>query len=397
MSCLPESAMRTLLILCLLLLPLPPVLAAEPRIVQLSGSDGTMLALREDGTVVGWGTFKDGQLGPNPRQYGTTRWARPTLIPLPARAREIAGGAENGYALTEDGRVLAWGAGVGLGGGRALASSDGAVVQVPLPPVRHLYGRDGTAIALLEDGSLRAWGRRENGRIGDGLANKRWGEASLPALTPVNVPGATDITQVAMGFTHTLALRRDGTVLSWGSNRYGQLGRQPVQEPALDLPTAVDGLNEVVAIAAGAYASMAIRRDGTLLAWGSRGNYMLGDGRQDDPPERFSATPLPVPGVRAPKAVQLSMYNAIALFDDGSAVGWGNTDWGTLGLGQKTGYVPRAKRLTVRDIALVFSLHYGTYLVKRDGSTWYAGHGGKDEWQSPVLTQATFVPISLTP
>lgn len=38
-------------------------------------------------------------------------------------------------------------------------------------------------------------------------------------------------------------------------------------------------------------------------------------------------TPLPVPGVRGPKAVQLSMYNAIAQFEDGSAMGWGNTDW----------------------------------------------------------------------
>ncbi|WP_337054660.1 hypothetical protein [Pseudoxanthomonas sp. USHLN014] len=385
MSCLLESAMRALLVLCLLLFPLLSASAAEPRIVQLSGSDGTMLALREDGTVVGWGTFKDGQLGPNPQQYGSTRWARPTAIALPARIREIAGGGENSYALTEDGRVLAWG-----GGG-------GGVMQVALPPVRHLYGREGTAIALLEDGTLRAWGRREEGRIGDGLANKRWGEASPPALTPVRVPGATDITQVAMGFTHTLALRRDGTVLSWGSNRYGQLGRQPVQEPALDLPAAVDGLNEVVAIAAGAYTSMAIRRDGTLLAWGTRGNYMLGDGLRDDPPERFSVQPLPVPGVRGPKAVQLSMYNAIAQFEDGSAMGWGNTDWGTLGLGQKTGYVKQPKRLTVRDIDLVFSLSYGTYLVKRDGSTWYAGHGGKEEWQSPVLTQATFVPISLAP
>ena len=392
MSCLLEANMRTLLVLCLLLFPLLSASAAEPRIVQLSGSDGTMLALREDGTVVGWGEFKDGQLGPNPQQYGGTRWARPTLIALPARVREIAGGAQNGYALTEDGRVLAWGAGVGLGGG-----TGSGVVQVSLPPVRHLYGREGTAIALLEDGSLRAWGRREEGRIGDGLANKRWGEASPPALTPVRVPGATDITQVAMGFTHTLALRRDGTVLSWGSNRYGQLGRQPVQEPALDLPAAVDGLNEVVAIAAGAYTSMAIRRDGTLLAWGTRGNYMLGDGLRDDPPERFSVQPLPVPGVRGPKAVQLSMYNAIAQFEDGSAMGWGNTDWGTLGLGQKTGYVKQPKRLTVRDIDLVFSLSYGTYLVRRDGSTWYAGHGGKEEWQSPVLTQATFVPISLAP
>lgn len=386
MSCLLDSAMRTLQVLCLLLFPLLSASAAEPRIVQLSGSDGTMLALREDGTVVGWGEFKDGQLGANPQQYGSTRWARPTAIALPARIREIAGGGKNGYALTEDGRVLAWGGGSGSG-----------VVQVPLPPVRHLYGREGTAIALLEDGTLRAWGRREEGKIGDGLANKRWGEASPPALTPVRVPGATDITQVAMGLTHTLALRRDGTVLSWGGNRYGQLGRQPVQEPALDLPAAVDGLNEVVAIAAGAYTSMAIRRDGTLVAWGTRGNYMLGDGLQDDPPERFSVRPLPVPGVRGPKAVQLSMYNAIAQFEDGSAMGWGSTDWGSLGLGQKTGYVKQPKRLTVRDIALVFSLHYGTYLVKRDGSTWYAGHGGKGEWQSPVLSQATFVPISLAP
>lgn len=391
------AMIASLLLSALLLLRPLPTCAAEPRIIQLSGSGANMLALREDGTVVGWGEFNEGQLGPNPQRHGSSREARPTLIPLPARVREIAGGGTNGYALTEDGRVLAWGAQVGLGGGRPVPSAGVTVVQVPLPPVRHLYARESTAIALLEDGSLRAWGQRGGGKIGDGLANKRWGEASPPALTPVRVPGATDITQVAMGASHTLALRRDGTVLSWGVNRYGELGRQPVQEPPLDLPAPVEGLSDVTTVAAGANVSMAVRRDGTLLAWGSRRCYMLGDGLQDDPPERFSARPLPVAGVRAPKAVQLSVCNAIALFEDGSAMGWGNTDWGTLGLGQKTGYVKQPKRLTVRDIALVYSLGHRVYLIKRDGSSWYAGHGGKDEWQSPVLTQATFTPIPLAP
>jgi len=65
----------------------------------------------------------------------------------------------------------------------------------------------------------------------------------------------SNVVAIAAGGNHCLALRSDGTVVSWGT--YG-LAQSPV--PA--------DLTNVVAIATGDYHSLALKKDGSLVAWG---------------------------------------------------------------------------------------------------------------------------------
>jgi hypothetical protein len=69
----------------------------------------------------------------------------------------------------------------------------------------------------------------------------------------------TNVTAIAVGGEysgdHDLALKSDGTVVAWGSNKTGQSN-----EPA--------GLTNVIAVSAGANHSLALERDGTVVAWG---------------------------------------------------------------------------------------------------------------------------------
>ncbi len=74
---------------------------------------------------------------------------------------------------------------------------------------------------------------------------------------------------IASGAVHALALRENGTVVAWGGNNYGQTNVPP-------------GLTNVVAIAAGAYFSMALTGDGTIVFWGEHG-----DGEDQIPPHGF--------------------------------------------------------------------------------------------------------------
>lgn len=74
----------------------------------------------------------------------------------------------------------------------------------------------------------------------------------LPTMAPAALEG---VTGVAAGARHALALKSDGTVVAWGSNDRGESS-----VPA--------GLSEVVAIAASGQQSMALRADGTVVAWG---------------------------------------------------------------------------------------------------------------------------------
>jgi len=100
--------------------------------------------------------------------------------------------------------------------------------------------------------------------------------------SPVAVGGLDQMVAVSAGGNHSLALRSDGTVWSWGSNEQGQLGdgRDGVgansNNPVRVVTAALDGdggqlaLSGVTAIGAGRDHSLALKADGTVLwAWGA--------------------------------------------------------------------------------------------------------------------------------
>ena len=122
---------------------------SSSRVVKITGASHH-LALMSDGRVIGWGLFRHGQLGPfdkinAPAQYSLV----PIPQELPGKAIDIAGGASASYAVLEDGSVWAWGRGewgqLGLGviAPLPLLPSDSPSFQyrgadrprrVPLPP-----------------------------------------------------------------------------------------------------------------------------------------------------------------------------------------------------------------------------------------------------------------------
>ena len=67
--------------------------------------------------------------------------------------------------------------------------------------------------------------------------------------------GLSDVTAIAAGEYHSLALKKDGSVVAWGQNKNGEC----------NVP---ENLHDVVAISAGNGQSLALKKDGTLVAWG---------------------------------------------------------------------------------------------------------------------------------
>ena len=145
---------------------------------------------------------------------------------------------------------------------------------------------------------------------------------------------------ISLGSTHSLALKSDGTVLAWGANTSGQLGDGTVV-PKLTA-TQVSGLNAgsgVVAIAAGNVYSLALKSDGTVLAWGSNTNGQLGDGTTIS-----RSTPAPVSGLGPGSGIVsiaasysgLLGAHSLALRSDGAVLAWGFNSSGQLGDGTTT-------------------------------------------------------------
>lgn len=180
-------------------------------------------------------------------------------------------------------------------------------------------------VVLKGDGSLWSWGLNSSGQLGDGTTIQR--------LTPVPVSGVTDAIAVAGGTLHTLALKRDGTVLAWGSNGLGQLGIGSSYPNSL-VPAAVPGLSGVVAIAAGDTHSLAVKADGSVFAWGSNSSGQVGTGGSTQ------WTPAQVPGLSGVTSVAAGLLHSLALKTDGTGPGtvwtWGYNNYGQLGDGTQT-------------------------------------------------------------
>ncbi len=108
----------------------------------------------------------------------------------------------------------------------------------------------GFATVLGTDGTVWARGDDSAGQ----LSNAR---SSIPVTRPANTIGAgSGITQLSAGDFHVLALKSNGSVLAWGSNGSGQLGNGTTTNPAGAVQ--VTGLTDATQVAAGGRFSLAV-------------------------------------------------------------------------------------------------------------------------------------------
>ncbi len=158
-----------------------------------------------------------------------------------------------------------------------------------------------TSLAVRSDGTLFDWGK---GFLGDGTDSRS-------VTVPQPVPGLDGITQVAgvggpTGVGHTLALRSDGTVWSWGDNADGEVGDGTVN---VRLSPERLALPAVTRVAVGGQQSAAVLPDGTLLTWG----YNLEGGLDIDPGIGSSPVPTPAAGLTWVTQVEFGDYYGLAL------------------------------------------------------------------------------------
>jgi alpha-tubulin suppressor-like RCC1 family protein len=149
------------------------------------------------------------------------------------------------------------------------------------------------SLALKSDGTVVAWGDNSSGQLGNGTATT----GSLPVA--VSGLSRVGVAAIAAGRDHSLALRSDGTVVAWGYNYSGQLGNGNTTES--QVPVAVFGLSGagVTAIAGGGDHSLALKSDGTVVAWGYNYSGQLGNNSAIDSHVPVSVVGLGGAGVTA--------------------------------------------------------------------------------------------------
>jgi alpha-tubulin suppressor-like RCC1 family protein len=198
-----------------------------------------------------------------------------------------------------------------------------------LSGVAAVAGGQNHTLALLDNGTVMAWGANGSGQLGNATTTN--------SDVPVAVKGLSEVSAIAAGYEYSLAMLKNGKVMAWGENTAGQLGTGTKE--GSDVPVEVKGLSEVSAIAAGAASSVALLKNGTVMAWGEN----LGNGTSEasDVPVAVCAV-----GEKAPCAKGLGGVTAIAASDfakssfalssGGTVVGWGDNNVGQLGNGTTT-------------------------------------------------------------
>jgi alpha-tubulin suppressor-like RCC1 family protein len=326
-------------------------------VVQVAAGLVHALAVRSDGTVWAWGFNGHGELGDGT----TTSRSTPVQVAGLAGVTQVAAGKFFSLALRSDGTVWAWGANQNgqLGRGTVTDHEVTPARVAVLNGVTQVSAGLDFALALRADGLVFAWGHGQRGQLGTG------GTADSPV--PAKIAGLSRVTGISAGGEASLATENDGvsaitTVWAWGANDYGELGDGTLAGHGT--PERVTGLPVYIAgISAGTGFAAVLGADGSVWDWGANWAGQLGVALES------STVTRPVNAMAAGSGItQLSAggTHMLALKSDGSVLAWGYNANGQLGHGPVAaigGLVPVTGLASATQVSAGWQSSYAVHTV----------------------------------
>ncbi|MFC1584786.1 hypothetical protein ACFL5V_04500 [Fibrobacterota bacterium] len=220
---------------------------------------------------------------------------------------------------------------------------------------------------IRDDSTLWFWGTNREGELGTGTP-----ETSNRG--PVQEFGKNrNWISVAAGGSHTLAIKSDGTLWSWGGNSHGQLGLGDFRNR--NIPTRIGSQKDWFSVAGGGKHTIALKTNGTLWTWGAGEACQLGDGRRED-----SNRPARPDTGNDWIAVSAGAQHSLAMKADGSVWAWGDNHFGQCGINSKTGHIQKMKKVSHnRPFVQVAAGYYHSMALRDDGTVWCWGQGKNGE------------------
>ncbi|XP_017782153.1 PREDICTED: ultraviolet-B receptor UVR8 [Nicrophorus vespilloides] len=134
-----------------------------------------------------------------------------------------------------------------------------SISKVPdLEGVKSIAAGQNHTVCLKSDGTVLTWGENKHGQLG-------LDSAKANIFVPTEIFSDESLEQVAAGWTHTAALTSSGEVYTWGRNSYGQLG---AQHAVSHKPEKIPAFRDVVQLSCGSEHNLAVSKDGKLFTWG---------------------------------------------------------------------------------------------------------------------------------
>jgi alpha-tubulin suppressor-like RCC1 family protein len=246
----------------------PTQIGAATNWKSVSNNFSNSFAIKTNGTIWGWGDNSKGQLGLGsivnkliPTQIGTaTNW------------QSVSSGQEYTLAIKTNGTLWAWGDNTGgkLGNDTFVDELSPIRIGTDTDWVKVVAGSI-ASFAIKSDGTLWAWG---------GLNGVDTGRSIIPVQV-----GTDTWTDISATYFHAIGLQTNGTIWSWGRNNSGALGRgNSLSNPANYIARQIGTETNWRAIATGSDHSMAVKKDGTLWSWGENDFGQYGNGTTSPSP-----------------------------------------------------------------------------------------------------------------
>jgi len=239
----------------------------------------------------------------------------------------------------------------------------GLALAVPdFPRITQIAANGEYAMALMSDGSIWTWGVAPPGTWGEDTSDYR----EIPRRTVDD----TDWARIAAGYDHIIALKKDGSLWTWGNDIFGQLDDGTgTNINKYNTPTRIGNDTDWIEISGGIYHNVALKKDGSLWAWGRNRFGQLGDGTFIN---RYTPTRIGTDTNWA--QIAAGGLNTFALKTNGSLWAWGENSDGELGDGTKIDRNIPTRIGKDTDWMQISTKVGHTIALKYNGSLWTWGH-----------------------
>ncbi len=281
---------------------------------SVSGNTFHSIGIKTDGTLWAWGRNHEGQLGDGTFNDQLT----PIQIGTENDWEIVSAGYENSYAMKSDHTIWGWGA----NGYSELGTASGPSVTLPTQigsgsNWKIIKAGYRNAMGIKQDSTLWLWGSNSWGQIGNG--------SQIDQTIPFQI-GTSKWIDASIYWNHTLAIRADGTLWGWGNNFNQKLGDSAHTDYNYTTPVQIGSDSDWLKIHGGYHHSVGIKNDGSLWTWGANDYGQLGDTTSGQRIE-----PLQVGTKNNWVRISSGQNFVMALDDTDSLFTWGDNAKGSLG------------------------------------------------------------------
>lgn len=369
------------------------------NILDITTSNNSTYALKEDGTLYSWGYNGYGQLG------NGTNTNKNTPV-------QVVGVGGEGYlndvdqissntnfiiAKLKNKTLLGWGQNSSRQLADGTTSNRYSPVQVRgvlgdgyMSNIKEIYASPGSVYALTEDNILYSWGSNVNGKLGDGSTVTQ--DFPVTVKDKDGVSNLSGISQVIISNSNSAyATKINGTIYSWGQNNYGQLGDGTIINKNIPVNIKVENVSNFVDLKEGLGTNTFVvtgNNTGNIFlyeqnkgayAWGRNDNGQLADGTLND--RNFAVQVEELDGIQSLIAGGLGTSGGagFALKTDGTVYGWGSNNGSKLGNGNSSmSAIPiQVKGVDsvgfLSGVSKLESLGDSVYALKNDGTLYAWG------------------------